>query len=579
MRYNVSHNKKQNHWKNGLFGKTTKKEQMLMFDLMRGLKKFLALFVLIGVLFSQDLSPKSEAIKDTIRINSGLISGVTLQGNVHVYKGIPFASPPVGTLRWRPPQPARPWKGVRPAIEFGPACYQPSNLGPISRKKYEKMSEDCLYLNVWTPAKYKNDSLPVMFWIHGGAFMAGSASDAMYDGQDLALKGVVVVTADYRLGPFGFFAHPLLSKESPNGVSGNYGLLDLIAALKWVQENIHEFGGDPNRVTIFGESAGGRSVGLLMISPLARGLFHRAIMQSCSEYRPIYHLKKHLYKRPSMEEVGIKLSTELGCENTKYVLACLRSKTPEEILKAANPGLAGFAITREKNTPYEPAVDGWVIPKDPSDLFDEGQQASVPVIVGFNANEGSLFIRHIPARPRVAEKLIKSAFGPYAQEVLNLVGLNLKTETRHYLDLIVGYMTCGMPILNTARAMDAIEAPVWLYYYSHVQSNLLGWRYGAYHGAEIRFVFNNLDKGRLRVTSNDRKLAEIMSSYWVQFATTGNPNNVNLPHWPQYHSNNENYIEFGDTVKVKKVLPHKNLLNLFTKIEKERRMKKLNPLH
>lgn len=535
---------------------------------------FMAMICLVMLVFTQRSVVMSAPIQDIIEIQSGKISGLRLPNGVLAFKGVPYAAPPVGALRWRPPRPPQRWSGVRPCTDYGPACPQP-DLGPISWKKYDRVSEDCLYLNVWTPAKDDQDKLPVMFWIHGGALVVGSASDDMYDGRYLAQKGVVVVSVNYRLGPFGFLAHPLLSRESPQRVSGNYGLLDQIEALKWVSENISKFGGDPERVTIFGESAGARSVAHLMACPLARGLYHRAIMQSSSVYRPLYHLRKELYQRPSMEQVGVQVSERLGCERAGDVLACLRGKTAAQILQAAQPGMAGFGITKENKTPYEPAVDGWIVPEDPSDLFDRGQQAAVPVILGFNANEGSLFVRNVPLAPAIARQFVLSAFGTNAREVMEAFPMRTEQETSRVLDQIAGFIGVSAPVRSTARAMDRIGAPTWLYYFTYVRSDVMGRRYGAYHGSEIRFVFHNLDLSRTQVTAKDRELAELMSSYWVSFAAKGNPNGRLRPEWPRYDAQNERHMEFGDMVRARQALPEQ--LALFEKIERERRANRDRP--
>jgi len=280
---------------------------------------------------------KTFALDDPVRIDSGLVSGLAAcdKGDVRVYKGIPFAAPPVGDFRWREPQPVKPWDRVRECKEYGPWCPQPRSM--VGFESGNEFSEDCLYLNIWTPAKSAKEKLPVMVWIHGGGCTTGSGATKTYDGTKLAQNRVVVVTINYRLGPFGYFAHPLLSKESPHGVSGNYGHLDQIAALRWVKLNIAAFGGDPGCVTIFGESAGSMSVCRLMVSPLAKGLFHRAIAQSGGAHGRNRHLKEKKGLLNSMESEGERLAAKLGCDKAPDVLQALRTKTSQELLEASEP--------------------------------------------------------------------------------------------------------------------------------------------------------------------------------------------------------------------------------------------------
>lgn len=509
----------------------------------------------------------------TVKVTGGLISGMTLEGGIMAYKGIPFAAPPVGTLRWKPPQPVNSWEGVMKCAKYSPACPQ-ADMSGITLKKYKETSEDCLYLNVWTPAKAVDDKFPVMVWFHGGAFMGGSASDDFYDGQDLARQGVVIVTVNYRLGPLGFLAHPLLSKESENKVSGNYGLLDQIAALKWVRDNIKAFGGDPGQVTIFGESAGGRSAASLMVCPLAKGLFHRAIMQSSTVYRPIHHLRESWYGRPSMENVGEQLARRLGCDKTADPIAALRAKSPEEIIKASKPVLAGLAPSSDEGTPFEPIVDGWIIPDDPSDLFDAGKQYSIPLIAGTNADEGSLFIQKMPvSKPLLMRMIVKKAFPDYADEIFRTFKFNTPEETYDSMNQIFGDMCSTAPMRATVSNMEKIGSKAWLYRFTHVRSDFMGKKLGVWHGSEIRFVFNSLDRGNTRVEKADRELAKIISGCWVRFAATGDPNGSGLPNWPSYDSVKKPYLEFGDYIEVKQGLNEVSC-NLFEKVEKNRRANK-----
>ncbi|MCP4875299.1 MAG: carboxylesterase family protein [Gammaproteobacteria bacterium] len=510
----------------------------------------------------------------SVTTKSGEVLGLQLKSGIRMFKGIPFAAPPVGKLRWKPPQAVKVWAGVKKTQAFGPACPQP-DMSKLTFTKYKKMAEDCLYLNVWTPAKKNTDKLAVMVWIHGGGFISGSASDNFYDGQDLARKNVVVVTFNYRIGPLGFLAHPLLSKESKHGVSGNYGLLDQIAALGWIQENIAAFGGDPGRVTVFGESGGGRSVAHLLISPQSKGLFHGAIMQSSAVYRPIQHLRESWYQRPGMEKVGEQIAKQLGSSKAKDPIANMRAKTVDEIFAVAKPALAGMSISSKKKKngfPFEPVADGWVVPDDPSDLFDQQRMHRVPVIVGSNADEGTLFLQKAKnISVRGARYYIKEAFPKYADQVIGVYSLDSeKTNPKDVLNYISGDMNCAAPMRSIAVNMEAAKSKAWLYFFSYVRNDFLGKRLGAWHGSEIRFAFNSLDRGRSRVEERDRTLADVVSSYWINFAKNGDPNGPGLPRWQMYSSKAGHYIEFGEKVTEKQHLKRESL-NIFARIEAERR--------
>ncbi len=328
-----------------------------------------------------------------VKVEDGLIQG-TAENGLTVYKGIPFAAPPVGNLRWRPPQPAGKWKGVRQATKFGPSPIQGSGDGP-------DMSEDCLYLNVWTPAKSANDRIPVFVWIYGGGFNFGSTSDPNYDGANLAKKGVVLVSIAYRVGQLGFYANPELSAESPDHVSGNYGILDMIAGLKWVKKNIAAFGGDPNKVTIFGESAGGIAVSMLCASPLAKGLFEGAISESGGNFGPprtTTYPGENLKLLPEAEKDGEAYERRAGVSS----IAELR-KIPADKL----PAVRGLAW---------PIIDGWVLPDDQYKLYEEGKFNSTPILVGYNSDEGASF-----SPPRSIEAYIasvKKRYGPFADKLI-----------------------------------------------------------------------------------------------------------------------------------------------------------------
>jgi len=504
----------------------------------------------------------AAAAGDPIAIEGGKISGIA-GGDVHTYKGIPFAAPPVGKLRWRPPQPVPPWEGVRRCTEFGPWCPQPR---PLLGKGLGETSEDCLYLNVWTPAKPADAKLPVMVWIHGGGHTTGSGAASFYEGTRLARQGVVVVTINYRLGPFGYLAHPLLSKESDRGVSGNYGMLDQIAALRWVQRNIAAFGGDPGCVTIFGESAGAVSICRLMVSPLGKGLFHRAIAQSGGAHGRNRHLRKTWYGMEPMEEVGERIAATLGCDQADDVLAALRAVSAEKLLEASRPGQGLFG----RGTKFGPVIDGWALPDDPTDLWAAGKQHDVPFMAGSNADEGSIFLRQLPIRRVLGYKLtVRMMFRERADDVLALFPVTRDDEVQAVASRLVGVSAFVAPMRWLARSMAKVDAPGYLYHFTRVAPGSAVKQYGSFHGLEIGYVFGTL-KPALGPTPRDWELSKTMSACWTRFAKTGDPNGDGLPEWPAYEAATDRYMEFGDTVEAKAGL-HKAACDLFDELAATRR--------
>jgi para-nitrobenzyl esterase len=523
--------------------KHDKEALMLRLSSIRGLRSLTGSVALPALLLVA-AGPGVQA--DPIQIESGSVSGevIDAESGIRVYKGIPFAAPPVGDLRWKPPQPVAPWDGVRACTEYGPACPQrpqmPSRI--LVREEPQRLSEDCLYLNVWTPAKSSNEKLPVMVWIHGGGFDSGWGHQRDFEGKALARKGAVVVTINYRLGPFGFFAHPLLSKESERDVSGNYGLLDQIAALEWVQKNISAFGGDPGCVTIFGESAGGFSVNLLRVSPLAKGLFHRAISQSgpggTATGAPL----------AGVEALGESLARELVGEECDDVLAALRAVPTEELMRVALRSLSleermSGAMT-EPTYEFGPAVDGWV-------LREKGLPQDVPLILGMNAGEGFYWVT-LEALESVVSSVegfrafVEWQYGELADDVLALYPARTKEQVPGAFAAFFGDTTFARSVREVARAMDEVNANAYLYCFS--RKSLTDPALGSYHSVEIAYVFNNL--GDRKVDDVDVKLADTMSSIWVRFAATGNPNGEGLPEWPAYETESDQYLELGDTIRV-----------------------------
>jgi para-nitrobenzyl esterase len=463
-----------------------------------------------------------------LQVEQGLLSGTTgKNADVRVYRGIPYATPPIGDLRWKPPQPAAHWQGVRAATEPPNACWQTQYpAGSIYQTKLPALSEDCLYLNVWTAAKSAKERRPVMVWIHGGGFTRGYGGSNAYDGEALARKGVVLVTINYRLGIFGFFAHPELTAESEHHASGNYALLDQVAALQWVQKNIAAFGGDPNRVTIFGESAGSWAVNCLMASPLAKGLFHRAIGESGASFTPMRSLI-------AAEKAGESLAAKIGANDG---LKTLRSKSAEELQKA------GYEQT------VRPIVDGWVVPQDIAAVFAAGKQNDVPLIAGFNADEGTSLAPLASMKVTSFTDGIHQRYGDLAEQFLKVYPANTDDEAltafhAAYRDQVFGWEMRTWVRLSTRTGHNK----AYLYYFTHRPPGPQSSRLRAFHGSEIPYVFGNFF-WPFPWEEADKKLSDTVSSYWVNFATTGNPNGPGLPNWLSYSLADDASIELGDQI-------------------------------
>ena len=485
-----------------------------------------------------------RALEEPVKIETGLVSG-TADGSegVRAFKGIPFAPPPVGELRWKPPQPAKPWQGVRACAEFGPWCPQPKSA--VGFPGGTSFSEDCLSLNIWTAAKTANDKLPVMFWIHGGGCTTGSGASIGYDGTALARQGVVLVTINYRLGPFGYLAHPLLSKESAQGVSGNYGHLDQIAALQWVQRNIAAFGGDPGCVTIFGESAGAMSVCRLMVSPLAKGLFHRAIAQSGGAHGRNAHLREGRLLMEPAEKIGERIAATLGCDKADNPLAAMRAVSADELLKASNPAQGLFG----KGVKFGPVVDGWAIPEDPGDMFTAGKQHAVPFLAGSNADEGNLFLQQMPVQHAAGYRaFVQAFFGAHGAEALKLMPCASDADLRPAFNRLTTVASFAAPARILVKSMSEQKMPAYLYQFTRVSPTTKRLGMNATHAMEIPYVFGTLRAGP-GYTETDHALARAMQAYWVQFAKTGDPNAPGLPPWPRYDPKTNEHLELGDQVK------------------------------
>ena len=495
------------------------------------------MFTRHALLFLAAVLPISAAINDPVKIDTGLITGV--EGSipqVRIYKGIPFAAPPVGELRWKAPRAASRWDGVRAADKFGPVCMQRRTANGNNADR--AMSEDCLYLNVYTAAASPKDRLPVMVWIHGGALTAGAGS--IYNGEELAKKGVVVVTVNYRLGAFGFFAHPELTKESDRNASGNYGLMDQLAALEWVERNIAAFGGDVKRVTIFGESAGSWSTNMLMATPLAHGLYERVIGESGAEFARVRTLA-------DAEQAGVKFAQSMGADS----IEALRAKPAEEV-RAKQGGYLG------------PDVDGYVLPENVYTIFAKGKQNDVPLLIGSNSDEGTMFTPATVKADAFRERNEKR-YGPDASAFFKIYPFTNDEEAHAASAAAMRDQTFGWEMRTWARMETKTgKSKTYLYFFSRVPPGPNAARMGAYHSSEIAYVFNNVNGGpnpQSRPWEDvDHKLADLMSSYWVNFAATGDPNGKGLLKWPAYHEKNDLVMGFGDQVKVMPV-PHKAALD------------------
>lgn len=472
-----------------------------------------------------------------VKTPHGALAGQVLDDGSRVFRGIPYAVPPVGAARWRPPAPAADWAGTRDATRFGPACMQPASPATgIYASELPAMSEDCLTLNIWTPKAARKAA--VMVWLHGGSLVSGHGGSPFFDGARLAREGVIVVTLNYRLGIFGFLAHPGLSAESPHHVSGNYGLLDQVAALKWVRSNIAAFGGDPDNVTIFGESAGALSVAYLLASPLADGLFHKAIAQS-PYLVPTPELKNRAYGMLSGEEIGLRVAEKLGAADIKAMRAI---------------DVATLNALPSQGGPVPQAtVDGWFLRKQLLNVFDAGEQAQVPLIAGFNSGEiRSLrgLAPPVPASASAYEAAIRAQYGDLAGRYLTLYPATDLTDailaaTR---DAIYGWSAERL----VAKQMRS-GIPSYLYYFDHSYPASEALNLGAFHAAEVPYVFGAAGTDaslppnwpKPPVDARERDFSRAMLSYWTAFAKRGVPSAPGEPAWRPY-AEGRAYMGFRD---------------------------------
>jgi len=515
------------------------------------------------------LANVSAALQEHVVVETtyGRLRG-QVQDDVVAFLGIPFAAPPVGELRWRAPEPPATWDGIRDALEFGPAC--PQGLMPGMDSESLVLAEDCLYLNVWAPRERGEELLPVLFWIHGGGFVNGRSSDPTLDGTALARNDVLVVSVNYRLGRFGFFAHPALTAEdAADGRLGNYGILDQIAALAWVRDNVEGFGGDPEQVTIFGNSAGGVSVHCLMISPLATGLFARAIAQSgCGRINDILPFPRLTAApgRPSAESEGLAWAARHGIEGAGVdggwaeALAALRALPATAVVDGLHMG------TQRSQGSSGPIVDGNVIPAPTEEAYLDGIQAPVPLIVGGSDADG--FYPFFGGNP----DQVFAPFGELRAEAEALYDPDGSGELRRYGTYADGDLLFLEPARNVARQHAGHGHPTWLYRFSYVPESLRESRIGAWHSSDVAFVF---DTHRLKFgqepTENDLLAATRFRAYWLAFARTGRPAPEGLPAWPHFDADEDVLLDFQPEGPVARPDPARDRLDLAEEVADNRR--------
>jgi para-nitrobenzyl esterase len=496
----------------------------------------------------------TSALPSAIKTDAGIVSGApNAIGDVVAFKGVPFAAPPVGNLRWKAPQPAQPWSGVKQCTAFGPSPMQ-NKPAPFMVWTSEflipeaPISEDCLYLNVWTNAKSDHDKKPVYVWIYGGGFMSGGTACPIYDGEAMAKKGVIVVSVNYRVGVFGFFAHPELSKESRDKVSGNYGLLDQIAGLKWVQKNIAAFGGDPDNVTIGGQSAGSMSVNDLVATPLAKGLFKRAIGESGSQV-----IKQGGITTGAMEAAerrGTATAEKAGVKS----LTELRAMTAEDAMKK----LAGG---------YGPIVDGYVLPEPVANIFAENKQNHVAIITGWNLDD-VVFTQ--TKNKEDYKKQVASDYGADSTAFFKSYPATTNEEAKQSQRNLGRDQVFGASGYKWAQLQSKYDdSPAWVYNFNRkVPGTGAHANDGAFHTGEVPYVFDNLKFLDRPHQPSDYELAKLMSAYWVNFIKTGDPNGDGLPQWPKFNSQENKAMIFDEQLKVVP-LPGKDGLDiLLAKAEK-----------
>jgi para-nitrobenzyl esterase len=486
------------------------------------------------ILLTAIASIASAANIDEVRVESGALKGAVATGVV-AFKGVPYAAPPIGANRWRAPQPVAPWTGVRSAAAYASDCMQlpfPSDAAPLGTKP----DEDCLYMNVWAPIERPSAKLPVMVWIYGGGFVNGGSSPAVYDGTHFAASGVVFVSFNYRVGRFGFFAHPALTREDPHAPLGNYAFLDQIAALQWVRKNIAKFGGDPGNVTLFGESAGGGSVLTMMTTPLANGLFHKAIIESGggrTGIGPMRKVHESAPNLPSGEAVGVAFAEKAGIQGEDAAaLAALRQLPAERIVDRLNMASMG-------NPTYAgPMIDGKIVVETPERALLAGHAMKIPVIAGANSSDiGFSFAKNMDE--------LFAPFGANKEKAQALYDPEKSGEFRKIGTLVASDRMMVEPARFVVRTVSATGRPAYEYRFSYVAESLRKTLKGAPHATEIPFVFDTVAARYAGdLAPADEAIAKAALAYWVAFAKTGDPNGEGRLHWPQYHAHDDELMNF-----------------------------------
>lgn len=510
------------------------------------MKKNICTIFMTMSLFFTSYAATPQPVK--VKVDGGWIQGTTTDA-LTVFKGIPFAAPPMGDLRWKAPQPVIAWEGIKETTKFAPAPMQAGN--PASGK-----SEDCLYLNVWTPAKSGEEKLPVLVWIYGGGFSFGSTSDPVSDGSDLAKKGVIVVSIAYRVGQLGFLANPELSAESPDHVSGNYGLLDQITGLKWVKKNIDKFGGDPSKVTIFGESAGAISVSMLCASPLAKGLFRGAISESGGSFgptRPTTYPGENMKTLKQAEADGVEYVKQHGVSS----IADLRKMDAEQFVPKGWTMPGGW-----------PIVDGYLIPDDQYKMYEAGNYNDINVLIGYNSDEGASFS---PGRtPEEYISGVKTRYGKFADELIKAypVGKENVPKTARDLarDAAFGWHTWAWARLQSKTG----KSKVYYYYFDQhpdYPEDSPRYGYGSPHGQDVAYVFQHVNPNN----KSDVALSEIMGTYWTNFAKYGTPNGEDVPKWSAFSDKNPEVMYLSGPTPHLASVPSEKSLEVFDKYFEWRR--------
>ncbi len=481
------------------------------------MKKLIYLLAIAIVLLANACS---QLPPEQVKVEQGIVQG-SLEEGLRVFKGIPFAAPPVGDLRWKAPQPAEKWEGVKETTKYAPS---PMQAGDLPSGK----SEDCLYLNIWTPAKSTEEKLPVLVWIYGGGFSMGSTS--FNDGAKLAKKGVILVSIAYRVNQFGFLAHPELSAENPNHVSGNYGILDQIAGLEWIQKNIAAFGGDPTKVTIFGESAGGISVSMLCASPLAKGLFSGAISESGGSFgptRPTTYPGENMKTLEQAEADGVIYLQNAGVASIAELRALPADKVP-----------SGFGMSGGW-----PIVDGYVIPDDQYRMYEAGNFNDTPVLVGYNSDEGASFTR--TKDPNEFTASVVERYGKFAKPLLKAYPVTENSVPKSARDLsrdaAFGWHTWSWAKLQSEKG----QSKAWLYYFDQhpdYPEDSPQYGYESPHGQDVAYVFMDLNPDNPQTTESDLALSDVMATYWTNFAKYGDPNGEGVPTWPAFSNDTPNVM-------------------------------------